>query len=68
MNEMSIAVGTSAPITSPSARQISRAAKAGDKSVINLHTNHRKGGRQEGLVWLVLTLSAALLIVLRLRI
>jgi len=66
MNELRVPAGAAAPFTSSSVRRVSQARKTGNKSLGNLTTGLRKGDRQEGLIWLVLTLSAAMLIVLRL--
>ena len=70
MAEISLSEKTSMPLAGPSVPQIaryvprSRATKATNKSLVSLMTEVQRGDRREGIVWLVLALSAAALMVL----
>ena len=75
MAEISLSDKTSIPLAGPSAPQIARyragspsirAGKksASNKSLVSLAAEVQRGDRREGIVWLVLGLSAAALMVL----
>jgi hypothetical protein len=70
MAEISLSDKTSIPLAGPSAPQITRywacsgAIRAGNKSLVSLAAEVQRGDRREGIVWLVLGLSAAALMVL----
>jgi len=70
MTEMSFSDKTSIPLASPLVPKIARyragypETKAKNKSLLSLMSDLHRGDRREGLVWLVLALSAAALMVL----
>ena len=70
MTEIGFSDEQSIPLASPSVPQIpyyradSAAAKTGNKTLVSLVNDLHRGDRREGLVWLVLALSAAALMVL----
>jgi len=72
MRETSFSDEISIPLASPSVPKIARyrvgspSTKAENKSLVTLMSDLHRGDRREGLVWLVLALSAAGLIVLSL--
>jgi hypothetical protein len=70
MAQISLSDKTSIPLAGPSVPHIarywagSRSIKAPNKSLVSLAAEVQRGDRREGIVWLVLGLSAAALMVL----
>jgi hypothetical protein len=70
MREISFSDETSIPLARPSVPKIahyragSPATRAKNKSLVSLLSDLHRGDRREGLVWLALALSAAVLMVL----
>ena len=72
MRELSFSDETSIPLARPSVPQIARyragspVIKAKNKSLVSLVSGLQRGYRREGMVWLLLALSAGALMVLSL--
>jgi len=70
MAEISLSDKTSIPLAGASAPPVARywagspAVKARNKTLVTLAAEVQRGDRREGIVWLVLALSAAALMVL----
>ena len=73
MREISFSDKTTIPLVGASVPEIARhrahypATRARNKSLVSLMSDVRKGYRREGLVWLVLALSAVALLALSFR-